>query len=39
MIGRHETVVDPGFINVDDLLAAVSRVMQNNGANQKKREE
>ena len=39
MIGRDETVVDPGVINVDDLLAAVSRVMQNNGANQKKREE
>lgn len=29
MLGRHETVLDPGQTTIDDLLAAASRVMEN----------
>ena len=28
MIGRHETVVDPGLMTVEDLLSAAARVKQ-----------
>ena len=32
MLGRHETVSDPGNTTVDDLLAAAERVMENGDA-------
>ena len=31
MLGRHETVADPGSITIDDLLAAARRVMEDGG--------
>ena len=31
MLGRHETVLDPGSTTLDDLLAAASRVMEDGG--------
>ena len=31
MLGRQETVLDPGSTTVDDLLVAVSRVMGDGG--------
>ena len=31
MLGRHETVLDPGSTTIDDLLAAAGRVMEDGG--------
>lgn len=36
MIGRDETVLDPGCITVEDLLAAVARVKHDTGTDQKR---
>ena len=37
MIGRHETVVDPSRMTVEDLLSAAARVKQNTRPDQKRR--
>ena len=34
MLGRHETVLDPGGTTIDDLLAAAVRVMEDGGIGQ-----
>ena len=34
MLGRHETVLDPGSTTIDDLLAAAVRVMEDGGIGQ-----
>lgn len=34
MLGRHETVLDPGGTTIDDLLAAAGRVMEDGGIGQ-----
>ena len=34
MLGRHETVLDPGGTTIDDLLAAAVRVMEDGGLGQ-----
>ena len=39
MLGRHETVLDPGDTTIDDLLAAAERVMEDGGLGQASSEE
>ena len=38
MLGRHDTVLDPGSITIEDLLSAAPRVMQVNGFDEEGKE-
>ena len=38
ILGRHETVLDPGTIAIEDLLSAAARVMQAAGTHEESRE-
>ncbi|MCY4309766.1 MAG: AAA family ATPase, partial [Rhodospirillaceae bacterium] len=38
MLGRHETILDPGSTTIDDLLAGAGRVMENGGIQDRRAE-